>query len=140
MYYSKYPRSEYPQLESKEDRPYIHIQIEHNGLIFAIPLRSNIQHPHAFFTDKKNRCGADYSKAVPITDEDISLEKPYIRPNEHQKLIGKEYKIKNGLKKYIQSYKDALLDIKYEHREQILAYSSLQYFHEELKINSRDLM
>ena len=26
------------------------------GYDFYLPLRSNIQHPHAFFTDKKNKC------------------------------------------------------------------------------------
>ncbi len=133
-FYNEHTQDKYPQLELKQKRPYIHIQIEKDGQKFALPLRSNISHPYAFLTDRANQCGVDYSKAVPITDDDIDTAKPFIRPNEHKKLIGKEYRIKKGFEKYIQTYINALSDKKYEHRKEILAYSSLQYFHEELGI------
>ncbi len=52
-----------------------------NGVQYAIPLRSNINHPHVFWTDKNNHCGIDFSKAVIITDEKYidTTVTPYIR-------------------------------------------------------------
>ena len=67
-YYTEYTNEIYPQLELKPTRPYAHVKINAYGYDFYLPLRSNIAHPHAFFTDKKNKCGVDYSKAVIITD------------------------------------------------------------------------
>ena len=128
-FYSDYSNDKYPQLELKSDRPYIHILLSYNGCEFALPLRSHIFHPHAFMTDKKNHCGVDYSKAVRITEDYIEKNKtPFIRPNEHKKLIGKDFRIQNGFEKYVQLYKAAKQDENFEHREEILKFSSLQYF------------
>ena len=37
-----------------------------NNVLFAIPLRSHINHPFVLWTDKENHCGLDFSKAVKI--------------------------------------------------------------------------
>lgn len=97
---------------------------------FAIPLRSHIAHPYAYITDKARRCGADYTKAVVITDEARYIDrtrKPYIRPEEFDALRGKEYRIKCGMQKYMETYRSAC---KSENaRDQMLVrYSTLQYF------------
>ncbi len=55
-------------MEQKKDRPYIQLYVEIDGIQFAIPLRSDIRHPHVFWTDKANNCGVDFSKAVVILD------------------------------------------------------------------------
>lgn len=57
-------------MEIKEDRPYTHVQVEVYNQLFCIPLRSHIDHPHALFTNKKERCGVDYSKAVVINNDE----------------------------------------------------------------------
>ena len=121
------------EIEKKTNRPYIQIVIEVNGTLFAIPLRSNIKHNHAFFTDKANRCGADYSKTVVITDPAyIGSKKPHIRENEFKELRKSEYEIKKGLKKYINNYKKASSNLNIDRNRMLCQYSTLQYFEEYL--------
>lgn len=129
-YYDEYTNDMYPQLELKPTRPYAHVKINMYGYDFYIPLRSNIMHPHAFFTDKKNKCGVDYSKAVIITDESYvdCTKKVFLRNNEFKRLKGKEYKIKKGFEEYIKLYQSAKNGEEVPHKEDILLYSSLQYF------------
>lgn len=68
-FFEDYPASRCPEIEQKRNRPYVVVFISVGERTFAIPMRSHIRHPHAFLTDKVNRCGVDYTKAVVITDE-----------------------------------------------------------------------
>ncbi|MSS63088.1 type III toxin-antitoxin system TenpIN family toxin [Velocimicrobium porci] len=131
-FYEDYSKNKYPQIEMKENRPYAHIYLELYGYTFAIPLRSNIDHPHAFFTDKKNKCGVDYSKSVVITNQDYidTSTKVFLRNNEFKKLQGKDYRIKKEFQKYIELYKRAKTDKNVPHRDKIISFSTLQYFEE----------
>lgn len=133
-YYTEYTNEIYPQLELKSTRPYAHVKINAYGYDFYLPLRSNIAHPHAFFTDKKNKCGVDYSKAVIITDTSYvdNTKKVFLRDNEFKRLKGKDYKIKKGFEEYVALYKRAKNGEEIPHKEDILLYSSLQYFEEYL--------
>lgn len=131
-FYKEYPFDKYNQMEQKRNRPYAHVKLDMNGVLFAIPLRSNIGHPHAFFTNKREKCGVDYSKAVVILkDSYIDNEhKVYLRQNEFNKLKGKEYRIKQQFQNYIDLYKQAKEDETVKHRDKILEFSTLQYFEE----------
>lgn len=113
-FYKAYPSELYPEIEQKHNRPYIQVYVEINGIQYAIPLRSEIHRPHVLWTDKKNHCGVDFSKAVVITDEKYidMLTEPYIRENEFNALRGKDYKIKVKMEKYIEEYKKAKQDLK----------------------------
>ena len=117
-------------MEIKEDRPYTHVQVEVYNQLFCIPLRSHIDHPHALFTNKKERCGVDYSKAVVINNDEYidKTKKVFLRPNEYKKLKGKDFTIKKQFLVYIELYKQAKIDDTVDHREEILAFSTLQYF------------
>lgn len=118
----------------KWNRPYIQMYIEIDGVQYAAPLRSGIHHPHVFWTDKANHCGGDFSKAVVIKDEkyiDANIE-PYIRQNEFDALRGKDYKIKVKMAKYIENYKKAKLDLENQRNQQLVKYSTLQYFEKEI--------
>lgn len=129
-FYQKYPSTQYPEIEQKKTRPYIQLYMEINGIKFAIPLRSDIHHPHVFWTDKKNHCGVDFSKAVVITDEkyiDTTTE-PHLRQNEFDALRGKDFKIKQKMQKYIQKYKQAKQESDKPIHRTLLKYSTLQYF------------
>ena len=100
--------------------------------MFAVPMRSHIRHPHAFLTDKENRCGVDYTKAVVITDEERYIDaqkQPHIRQSEFDALRGKEYRIRCGLQKYIEKYKKAKNSGK-EVDKILVRCSTLQYFEE----------
>lgn len=129
-FYKDYPHTQYPQMELKDDRPYAHIHIKTYGQLFCIPLRSNINHPHAFFTNKKNKCGVDYSKAVVIDDISYigNTTKVFLRNDEYKKLRGKDYIIQKQFESYIELYKQAKIDKSVDHRDDILKFSTLQYF------------
>lgn len=121
------------EIERKNTRPYIQVQVVVNGVLFGVPLRSNINHPNVLWTDKASRCGVDFSKAVVIVDPQNYIDhsrEPYIRPNEFRELKGKEYIIQEKLKKYIESYKKAKLHPGIERNRLLLRYSTLQYFEE----------
>lgn len=138
-FYKDYPNSEYPQLMAKPTRPYTHVKLDICDAHFYIPFRSNIEHPHAFFTNKREKCGIDYSKAVVINDEKYidNTQRAHIRENEFKKVKGKDYKLKRGFEEYIELYKKAKNGEEIAHREDILNFSSLQYF-EEYILDSED--
>ena len=118
------------EIEQKQTRPYVQVHVTINDINFALPLRSNIKHKHAFWTDKTNRCGIDFSKAVVIEDAkyiDNSII-PYIRPQEFRALLGKEYAVKQGLISYIERYKSAKINPNKHEKRILLKYSTLQYF------------
>lgn len=131
-FYDDYPSEQYPQMEQKTNRPYAHVQLLLNGILFAIPLRSNIDHPHAFFTNKKKKCGIDYSKAVAITKDNYidHSTKVFLRPDEFSKLQGKDFRIRKQFADYVELYKQAKIDENVKHRDKILKFSTLQYFEE----------
>lgn len=121
------------EIVTKSTRPYIRIEIEVDGVLFGIPLRSNVNHKHVLWTDKANRCGVDFSKAVVITDPGKYIDgtaKPYIRPNEFQALRGKEHQVKERMRKYIADYKAAKANLNIPRNRQLVRCSALQYFEE----------
>ena len=123
-----------PEIEKKETRPYIQIIMDCDGIEFAIPLRSNIKHMHVLWTDKENKCGLDFSKAVVITKPEYINHSTsvYIRENEFNQLRGKEFLAKEKLKKYIRDYKKAKSKLDIKRNELLCKLSTLQYFEEEL--------
>ena len=118
------------EIEQKKERPHVQVYVNINEIDFAIPLRSNINHSHVFWTDKQNRCGVDFSKAVII--EDIKYidktGKPYIRPNEFKALQGRERDVELGLLNYIEKYKDAKTNQNRRRNAYLIQYSTMQYF------------
>ena len=135
-FYKTYPSSKYPEIEQKHNRPYIQVYVVIDDVQYAIPLRSDIHHPHVLWTDKQNHCGVDFSKAVVISEEkyiDPSTE-PHIRQKEFDALRGKDYKIRQKMIKYIATYKKAKENPTNPHNKQILQYSTLQYFEKEIGI------
>lgn len=134
QFYSDYPNSIYPQIESKKNRPYAHIIVNTYEKLFCIPLRSNITHPHAYFTNKKTRSGIDYSKAVIIEDMNYidNDTKVFLRQDEFNKLRGKEHIIQKQFRNYIELYKKAKSDLTIPYRNEILKFSTLQYFEDKI--------
>lgn len=128
-FYSDY--SKCSEIEQKIDRPYIRIILNYNGVDFAIPLRSNIKHPHAFLTDRVRKCGLDFSKAVAIIDPSMYIDtsrQPVIRQSEFNFLRGKEFIVEQRFKKYVSDYKKALTQPNLPRNALLLRYSTLQYF------------
>ena len=126
------------ELEKKENRPYACITlINCLGMTFAVPLRSNIQHEYALFTNKEKTKGLDLSKAVVINDYEKFVDtvtKVYISDDEYKVLLGKENFLSKKLETYIKKYKKALKNPDIPKNSILLKYSTLQYFHKELNI------
>jgi protein AbiQ len=129
-FYSDYPAANYPEMEQKKTRPYVQVIVEISGVIFAIPLRSAINHPFVLWTDKKNHCGIDFSKAVVISNEKYidKVKIPHLRQNEFNALRGKDYRIRVKFEKYIEKYKEARKDLSKPINRILCSYSTLQYF------------
>ena len=97
------------EIEKKDKRPYIQVYTLIGGYLFAIPLRSNINHTYVIWTDKSQKCGVDFSKAVIVLKEEYIDQKnqPHIRQNEFNSLRGKEHIIQTKMIQYIREYKKA---------------------------------
>ena len=123
--------SDCPEIEQKLSRPYIQVCVEIDNQIYAIPLRSNINHSYALWTNKRAKCGLDFSKTVLLTNPQKYIctnLQPYIRKEEFEALRGKEYLIKTKLIKYIKKYKKALQKRHIKANDDLCKYSTLQYF------------
>jgi len=128
-FYSDY--SHCSEMMLKDDRPHAQVQVSINELLFCVPLRSNINHPNAVWTDKANKCGLDLSKAVLILNPEKyidALRKPQIRQEEFDYLRGKEVFIRNAMTKYISKYKSAKANQKIPRNQTLVKYSTLKYF------------
>lgn len=126
------------EIEQKPDRPHVRVLVHVSNLDFAVPMRSHINHPHAFLTDKANSCGLDYTKAVVIVDPIRYIDnttRPHIRQQEFDYLRGKEYIIERGMLKYMQTYKKALQRPNIPRNATLLKYSTLQYFHKYIGVD-----
>lgn len=128
-FYNRHPQINYPEILQKKDRPYVQIAISVNNQLWAIPLRSNINHNYVFWSDKKNKCGIDFTKAVPIDHKDINTNRhPSIRQNEFNALKGKEHSVIKSFKGFIKKYNHSKQHPNLPESKVILRYSTLQYF------------
>lgn len=119
------------EIEEKTDRPYVMLEINIDGVLWGIPLRSHIKHPNAIWTDKKNGCGIDLSKAVVLSQPDYidRSRKPYLRENEFAEIKKiSEYVVREKMKKYIERYKEAKSRPQIARNRLLVKYSTLQYF------------
>ena len=128
----------YKEILQKENRPYLVLVVEYDGIDYAIPFRTNINHKIAFICSDipEYKSGLDYTKSIPILEEyylDNDSE-VRIKQQEFNYLKGKEEKIKKGFKKYLKEYKKALLNPNQQRYKGILEYSSLQHFKDRINI------
>jgi hypothetical protein len=72
----------------------------------------------------------DFSKAVVIEKKEYidTGAKPYIRPEEHKFLLGKEYDVTQGMLAYIKRYVKAKANPNSHSKKLLAKYSTLQYF------------
>lgn len=120
-----------PEIETKGTRPYIRVGVRLHGVLWAVPLRSHITHEYAIWTDKKNLCGLDFTKAVVVEKPSvyISSVKPFIRPAEFSVLKDiSDYEVDQKLRTYISAYKKAKQHMSNERNKRLVQFSTLQYF------------
>lgn len=128
-FYRDHPNPPFKEMEQKQNRPYIVFLVEIEGLIWAIPFRSHIRHAYAFFADRENKCGIDYSKAV-VVDRPEYIDqqtRPHLRQNEFEALRGNEFAVQKGFEKYIKLYKKAVRS-GHSRYQSLIKYSTLQNY------------
>ena len=117
------------EILKKSNRPYLMMIISINSVDYAIPFRSNISHKYAYWTDKPNHCGLDFTKAVVILkSEYIGTYKVQLRQNEFNAIKGKEYEIAKKFSSFIKLYKKSALRLDVERNKSLIEKSALQYF------------
>lgn len=52
-FYNAHPKELYPEMIQKHDRPYVQVLLSIKNQLWAIPLRSHINHNYAIWSDKK---------------------------------------------------------------------------------------
>jgi ribosomal protein S8 len=109
------------------------IKIEKNT--FAIPFRTHINHRFSFLTVPAEKKGIDFSKAVVIYKSSYidNTRKAIINRQERKVIMKDEVKIINKFSKYVRDYKSL---IQKGERRFYYAFSTLQYFHQELGIDN----
>ncbi len=124
-FYSDYANCK--EILTKDSRPYACLAVEIDGKIFAIPLRHHINHEYAFIT-LPNR-GLDYTKAVVISTPDyIADTKVWIDAADFARIKDREKDIVKGMSRYYRLYLKAAANANNRFYQNILRYSSLQYF------------
>ena len=117
------------EILQKANRPYMMVLVAVGQKTFAIPFRSHIHHKYALWTDKKNRCGLDFTKAVLITSpDDIASSGIQIRQNEFNAIKGKEHHIQKRFETFLNTYKKAYHNQNISRNKILIQDSALQYF------------
>ena len=123
------------EIEKKKNRPYAAVcLLKYNTFYFAIPIRHNIKHQYAIFTDKEKSKGLDLSKTLIIKDLKFIVQNrtAFISPIEYTQLIQKEKFIISKLESYIKKYIKALQHQEIKKNFLLCSMSCLKYFHNEL--------
>ena len=132
-FYKAHPHSEYPEMETKENRPYVVLLVNINDIKFAIPLRTNIRHSYCYKFKTSDRetdsiTGIDYSKAVVISKDSYLGEVTDINDKEYLELQQKTFFIINKFKKYVNDYINYKKHGGNEYVAKRYAFSTLKYF------------
>ena len=143
-FYSTYPQAQYPELLQKSERPYACLLINLREYYICIPYRTHIDHTNSYrfkysVRAKHNKSGLDYSKMA-IINNSVFIDKipTLIDKDEYNETMINIEKIVSSSLKYIDTYINHLNGIEKIHEKEFLRkykYSTLPYFHKELRIN-----
>ncbi|WP_337263615.1 MULTISPECIES: type III toxin-antitoxin system TenpIN family toxin [unclassified Serratia (in: enterobacteria)] len=126
-----------------KSRPHGIVTISFKGLIFAIPLRTNLNHTYGVVLDtvvrdgRKLKRGLDFTKALIINDESTDIGMLYIVPDSQKKaLINKKKMIVNQFQRYVEEYVRAVSNnVINTINSNAYKYSTLCNYHLELGIH-----
>ena len=136
-FYKKYKTELYPEIENKENRPYMVMLIKINGNTFAIPFRTNIKHSNGYKFKNSSRMtntvtGLDYTKAVIINDSKFIGESARINDMEYIELDMNYHIIIARFRTFIRGYIKFAGGKTNEYQAKKYRYTTLKYFHKEL--------
>ena len=125
------------EILQKEKRQYCMAMLEVDGILFAIPFRTHIRHPYSYIFQNSSRskdAGLDFTKAVVVMKPEFVGEDTIIDSSEYAEFVKRQNIIAKRFDKFIKDYKKWATDpVKYR-AEKIVAFSALQYFHQELGV------
>ena len=146
LFYQDYPHSRYGEIMIKKNRAYNCLLFQtHYDYFICIPYRTEIVHDNAYRfkyskRSEKHRSGLDYSKIIIITETKyLDNKDAIIDKDEFKETIRNIEKIKNQALQYVENYVAHMRKSRLLHPEEFkrrYQYSTLQYFHKELKINT----
>lgn len=137
-FFNDYPYSQYPEIEQKQERPYVLIIVNINNHQFAIPLRSSAKHKWKFALPSKDNSALDFKKAIYISDSKyLATYNNRIRQSDYNYLKGKDKIIEKRFMKYIKEYVKAI-NTSDPNKERVVKYSTLSYFSD--KVDYEDLV
>lgn len=142
-FFIAYPPSNYPEIMTKDSRPYTCLMIEtHEDYLICIPFRSSIHHNEAFlFTktqrSKRSRSGLDYKKTIIVKDTSYIDSAPSIvvDNDEYTAMMTNISKIVSDANSYISKYVNHIKGTAPLHEREFMRryqYSTLPYFHDVL--------
>lgn len=136
-FYTKYDPVTYPEIEHKDNRPYMVVLVKIDRNTFAIPFRTNITHNNCYKFKNSSRTthsvtGLDYTKAVIVnSSEYIGAparidDKEYVELNKNCSFIIKQFK------KFIADYIEFINGKQSYYASKKFKFTTLKYFHNEL--------
>lgn len=139
VFYAKYNSTDYPEIETKDNRPYMVILIKIKNNTFAVPFRTNVPHNNCYkfktsTRPSKSVTGIDYTKAVIVNESEYIGEaarindKEFVELNSNYKFIIKQFS------KYVSDYIKYAKGNNSYYASKKFKYTTLKYFHSELGI------
>ena len=131
--------SEFPEMELKDNRPYLVCLLQIESNTFAIPFRTNMKHNYGYKfrnTDRETHSstGLDFTKAIVITSPADLGNRANISNKEFLELSEKHFFIRNKFTVYVKNYYKFIQGRLPEILCGAYRYSTLKYFHKELGI------
>ena len=139
-FYSAYNSSSYPEIERKDNRPYVVFLVQIKNNKFALPFRTTMNHKNGYLFSKTGRAtgsksGIDFSKAVIVNDCAYIGQKALVDSYEYAELTNKYMFIIRKFEKYLDNYIDVVEGrIKNKYVIDRYKFCTLKYFHKELGI------
>ena len=130
QFFSDYPSDLYPQILSKEMRPYLCVKFPSDSNLYLVPLRSNLKSYYSFYLTPDGKRGLDFNKTI-ILKNNIYLDLenlPQIDQKEYGLLMSNQRRIKDRLYTFLHRFQRALTNPSAYHNEKLIRYSSLSYF------------
>lgn len=136
-FFQKYNSIDYPEIENKNNRPYMVILVNIENNTFAIPFRTNIPHNNCYKFKNSSRAtqtvtGLDYTKAV-IVNEDKYIGEPariddkeYVELNKNYSFIIKQFR------KFVLDYIQFACGKQTYFASKKFRFTTLKYFHNDL--------
>lgn len=139
-FYAKYNAIDYPEIENKDNRPYMVILIQIENNTFAVPFRTNVPHNNCYKFKNSTRptnsiTGLDYTKAVIVNDSMYIGDAARINDKEYTELNDNYAFIIKQFRKFVTDYIEFANGKQTYYLTKKFQYTTLKYFHNELGIN-----